>query len=84
MLEVIGVYVERLQEISERDAEAEGVRRDDEPCDHTRRSCEEIGCLGPTFRAGYCELWESINGKGSWNANPWVWVVEFRVLDIRR
>lgn len=61
-LEVTGVRVERLQAISEADAQSEG-------CD-------------PAFshRAAYETLWESINGKGSWNANPWVWVIEFRRL----
>lgn len=63
-LEVVDVRVERLQDISEADAEAEGW-------------------TGPilgryTAYHWYLELWESINGKGSWDANPWVWVIEFR------
>jgi len=78
-LEITRVRVERLQEISEEDARAEGVERDTEPCDHSRRSCEEIGCLGPTHRASYCALWEEIHGPGSWGANPWVWVLEFKI-----
>lgn len=67
-LEITGVRVERLQDISEGDAKAEGVIRprplvDDDPCTH-------IDAFG--------DLWESINGPGSWDKNPWVWVVEFR------
>lgn len=67
-LEVTGVRVERLNNITPSDAWAEGVR------------CE---CTKPTpMCAGNAEafrsLWESINGAGSWKANSWVWVVEFR------
>jgi hypothetical protein len=64
-LEVTAVRVERLQDISEADALAEGVEiteywRDDHP---------------PSIC--YSILWNHINGTGSWNANPWVAVIEF-------
>lgn len=36
---------------------------------------------GATCRAGFACLWEGINGAGSWNANPWVWVVEFKRVE---
>ena len=78
-LEVAGVRVERLQDISEADAQAEGVARDTEPCDHPRHSCAEVGCLGPTHRASFGLLWMEINGANSWRENPWVWVVEFKL-----
>jgi hypothetical protein len=70
-LEVTGVRVERLQSISVRDAIAEGATPlpPDPVC---AQVCPE------DYVAGYRSLWESINGTGSWDANPWVWVVEFR------
>ena len=76
-LEVTGVRVERLHDISREDAKAEGCKHGD-TCDHVRLSCADIGCLGPDYRVGYRKLWEQINGAGSWNANPWVWCVSFR------
>lgn len=77
-LEITGVRVERLQDISEADAQAEGVARDTEPCDHKRQSCEDIGCMGPTHRSTYCELWDALNAKRApWSSNPWVWVLSF-------
>lgn len=83
LLEVTGVRVERLQDISEADAIAEGVhsdvgcRQDDDAAGFHR-----IGAVrGDSFPiARYAALWESINGPGSWDANPWVWVVSFRRL----
>jgi hypothetical protein len=62
-LEIVGVRVERLRDISEEDAEAEGV--------------EIIEAFEP-YRGVYRMLWESIHGGDSWDANPWVWVIEFR------
>lgn len=80
-LEVTGVRVERLHDITEEDARAEGVERDTAPCDHTRLSCEDIGCMGPTYRSAFAALWESINGTESWRENPWVWVIEFKRVE---
>lgn len=75
-LEVTGVRVERLQEISEADARAEGARE----CDPV--SGREVLLAGPSQRGSYAlhyrDIWEQINGAGSWAANPYVWVVEFR------
>jgi len=77
-LAVTAVRVERLQEISEDDAQAEGVDRYAAACDHPRFGCDEIGCLGVTHRASYAALWDDINGdRAAWASNPWVWVVEF-------
>lgn len=70
-LEVTGVRVERLQDISGSDALAEGIRL--HPDHHHRPSTSNYGPV-QTYR----DLWEDINGAGSWALNPWVWVVEFR------
>jgi hypothetical protein len=82
-LEIVAVRIERLQEISEEDALAEGVKAKWEPgC--SGRLMEAIG--GLSFRpaaSAYADLWEQINGGGSWDSNPWVWVVEFRRLHLQ-
>jgi hypothetical protein len=64
-LEVTGVRVERLQEISEADAWAEGVS-----------ACTVDASV--TGRDRYRVLWEQINGAGSWSLDPWVWIIEFK------
>lgn len=66
-LEVTEVRVERLQDISPQDAIKEGIGM-------TMRN-------EPPAVQRYAELWESINGPGSWAENPWVWVVEFRRIN---
>mgnify|MGYP003442514703 FL=1 len=77
-LELTDVRVERLQDISEADALAEGVTPKWEPgC--SGRLMEAIG--GFSFRpaaSAYADLWEQINGAGSWDANPWVWALSFK------
>jgi hypothetical protein len=70
-LEVTGVRVERLDGISAADAIAEGINPHPDHHDRPRNSL-----YGPIRT--YRDLWEQINGAGSWAANPWVWVVEFR------
>jgi len=69
-LENTGVRVERLQDISITDAMAEGVAE----TNANLRGLEP--CM--EWRYAYEDLWTEINGTGSWAANPWVWVVEFR------
>lgn len=72
-LEVVSVRVERLQEISEEDAKAEGINNAGEQWE-----CYCCGGTKSTARGSFETLWESINGPESWDANPWVWVVEFK------
>jgi hypothetical protein len=64
-LEIVSVRVERLQDISYEDARAEGV--------------SPLVWAGILIN-GYKALWEGINGAGSWDANPYVWVVEFKTV----
>ena len=70
-LEVTGVRVNRLHDITEKDAIAEGAPR-------AALGSPQDGC----HTAGFADLWESINGAGSWGgANPWVWAIEFKRLE---
>ena len=72
LLEVTAVRVERLQDISEEQAKAEGA-----PMELGELERTVLGAVA-TYRAGFARLWRSINGAESWDANPWVWVVEFK------
>ncbi|AEV34184.1 hypothetical protein Oweho_3233 [Owenweeksia hongkongensis DSM 17368] len=83
-LKVKEVRVERLQDICEVDAVAEGVLFDEDTF-HTRRYKDYlIGDFPNRFfkhpDGSFKSLWQSINGESSWSLNPWVWVVEFEVL----
>ena len=81
-LELTEVRVERLQDISNDDCFAEGI---DPETDETYLIAEHHQLGGVSLRGGtpercaYAALWESINGSGSWDANPWVWALSFRV-----
>jgi hypothetical protein len=73
-LEITESRVQRLQEISEADARAEGVVADD---------ISRVGVPCRPARGRFEELWDSINGERpgcSWEKNPWVWCLTFRVL----
>lgn len=65
-LEIVNIRVERLQDISVMDAIDEGCTSAFEKGEMRGARCE------------FNDLWESINGAGSWELNPWVWVIEFR------
>ena len=72
-LRITEVRCERLNDISEADALAEGISRDaDYPC---APPCQDCACGSPVTR--YQILWESINGAGSWERNDWVWAISF-------
>lgn len=86
LLEVVSVRIEKLQDISEQDAIAEGVeswietRWKSKPT-HYKIYHNEPGdesTYSSTAKCSYETLWQSINGPDSWDANPWVWVVEFK------
>lgn len=67
-LEITGIRVERLQDISETDAIAEGVEQG----------------YGLRHVGFYQDIWDSINGKKyPWSSNPWVWVVEFKRVEVQ-
>lgn len=76
-VDIVNLRVERLHDISEADARAEGIATladggwgwPEWPC----------GCT--SARAAFMALWKEINGAESWDANPWVWVVEFRWVE---
>ncbi|AZD34631.1 Phage protein [Pseudomonas chlororaphis subsp. aurantiaca] len=74
LLEVTAVRVERLQDISEDQALAEGIAKHPDGGYHVKESGHYWA--GPID--SFASLWESINGAGAWDVNPWVWVVEFK------
>ncbi|EAQ2729811.1 hypothetical protein ACFFVY_003455, partial [Salmonella enterica] len=67
-LEITDVRVERLNDIRECDAKAEGGQT-------------ECTLIGDKYYPGFRSLWKSIYGEESWAANPWVWVIEFKRVE---
>ncbi|HGM5387443.1 TPA: hypothetical protein ACKP07_000271 [Serratia marcescens] len=74
-LEITAVRVERLNDISHEDAKAEG-------CCYGRGG--GIPDFAVTPADHFPTLWASIYGEESWNANPWVWVIEFRRVEVEK
>lgn len=68
-LEITDVRVERLRDLSEDDAKSEGIKP------------PSGGVLpGWEYRINFRDLWMSIYGADNWESNPWVWVIEFKVV----
>ena len=72
-LRITEVRVERLHDITEDDAKAEGVKPLDYAAHHVAAGCGA--------RIAFEQLWDTINGPGAWEANPWVWVVAFERVE---
>ncbi|ECJ5891736.1 hypothetical protein FNH88_19080 [Salmonella enterica subsp. salamae] len=70
-LEITDVRVERLNAISEEDAQAEGVQP----------ACYEITPPEAAYRVSFGGVWRGIYGEESWAANPWVWVIKFKRVE---
>lgn len=81
MLEITDVRVERLQDISEKDAISEGIESVGENwrCYATRSKNAVYPKDKPI--SSYLTLWASINGWDSLNANPYVWVIQFKIIE---
>lgn len=77
-LEITGVRIERLQGISEADAQAEGLTKSEH--EHgTYWGIQHADVRERDPRGAFHRLWDSINGKAHpWASNPWVWVLEFK------
>jgi len=78
LLEVLDVRVERLHEISEQDAIAEGV---EQWPDGNWKAYGKYAGKYSDARNSFWSLWNSINGENADIANPWVWVITFRRLE---
>lgn len=83
-LEITDIRVERLQDISDVDAASEGIDRKTEKkkagmCTFYKDYCNRNDWYW-SAKASFMSLWQKINGRESWRANPWVWVISFKVL----
>ncbi|ECG5956127.1 hypothetical protein E1630_08715 [Salmonella enterica subsp. enterica serovar Baguida] len=69
-LEITDVRVERLRDLSEEDAKSEGI-------------IPSAGGVLPgwEYRINFRDLWMDIYGTDNWEANPWVWVIEFKRVE---
>ena len=95
LLEITDVRVERLNAISEEDAQREGVHTEvwdqtvvarnyaarDEFFQFWSEDMPHYVEMNQLYRSSFRSLWESIYGEESWKANPWVWVIEFKRVE---
>ncbi|POX30818.1 hypothetical protein C3463_07475 [Serratia marcescens] len=90
LLEITAVRVERLNDISESDAKAEGVRAIENNfgngpayCDYLLPNLDDAAEWYNRASDSFKSLWKSIYGAENWSANPWVWVIEFKHVEVR-
>ncbi len=95
LLEITDVRVERLNAISEEDAQSEGVHTEvwdqtvvarnyaarDEFFQFWSEDMPHYVEMNQLYRSSFTSLWESIYGAENWQANPWVWVIEFKRVE---
>lgn len=74
-LEITDVRCERLQDISEADAVAEGAEAIEVGGE------DGVSMSDFSHREGYAKLWDQIHGPGSWASNPWVWAITFKRVE---
>lgn len=82
-LEITGVRVERVQDITESEAFKEGAQyHDGLGVGHNGWRHDTEGFVYNNARSSFVALWDSINSKRGfgWDANPWVFVIEFKVI----
>ncbi|WP_448175859.1 ASCH domain-containing protein [Morganella morganii] len=77
-IEIVDVWLQQVQDISEEDAVAEGVA----PLHGGYWKHYQPGWTQHQLsaRGSFVTLWNSINGVDAWNKNPWVWVIEFKQI----
>lgn len=82
---ITGVRVERLNDISDADAMSEGI-----DADRLAESQDHYDCIAdhnmtgrPTAKGYFSSLWQSIYGEENWEANPWVWVINFERMEAK-
>lgn len=80
-IEITAVRAERLQDISDKDCLKEGIGWSDFPAIHFGiKEGEYFHWLGDTPQKAYAALIDKINGKGTWEKNPFVWVYDFTLI----
>ncbi|PRI21503.1 hypothetical protein [Pectobacterium versatile] len=82
-LEITGVRVERLNDISEEDCWSEGIDEVDGRFENIEiiDMARKIGCCIDDAKPMFALLWQSIYGEESWQANPWCWTITFKRIE---
>lgn len=84
-LEILDLYVERLHDITEESAVAEGVSKAWQDANgifwhEHEKTAKVVGGHGD-YKTGFQAVWTKLNGGHSWKRNPWVWVIKFKKID---